>query len=119
MNVDVVDVLTVLCLGLVALGMVPTLASFAQFVIVGAHGIWNHYSRCRDYTPRVAFVLRTDLYAVAALAAGAVVTLGSELDLPPAWTMLAGAALCIFLRLMAIFYGWRAPVARWVGKAGE
>ena len=51
------DALTVLCLGLVALGMVPTLASFAQFLIVGAHGIWNHYPRCKDYTPRVAFVL--------------------------------------------------------------
>jgi cellulose synthase/poly-beta-1,6-N-acetylglucosamine synthase-like glycosyltransferase len=51
------DVLTVLCLGLVLLGMVPTLASFAQFLLVGTHGIWNHYSKCRDYTPRVAFVL--------------------------------------------------------------
>ena len=51
------DALTALCLGLVALGMVPTLASFAQFLIVGAHGIWNHYPRCKDYTPRVAFVL--------------------------------------------------------------
>jgi hypothetical protein len=27
--------------------------------------------------------------------------------------MLAGAALCIFLRTMAIFFGWRAPVAPW------
>ncbi len=51
------DVLTILCLGLVAVGMVPTLASFAQFLIVGAHGIWNHYPKCSDYTPRVAFVL--------------------------------------------------------------
>ena len=39
------------------LGTVPTLVSFAQFVMVGLHGIWNHYPKCADYTPRVAFVL--------------------------------------------------------------
>jgi uncharacterized membrane protein YeiH len=61
----------------------------------------------------VPSVLRTDIYAVAALAAGAIVSLGSLLDVPPAWPMLAGAALCIFLRVMAIFFGWRAPVAPW------
>ena len=51
------DLLTYLCLIFVALGTVPTLVSFAQFVMVGLHGIWNHYSKCADYTPRVAFVL--------------------------------------------------------------
>ena len=51
------DALAVLCVLLVLLGMVPTLASFAQFVIVGLHGIWNHYAKCADYTPRVAFLL--------------------------------------------------------------
>jgi uncharacterized membrane protein YeiH len=61
----------------------------------------------------VPFVLRTDLYAVAALAAGAIVTLGNELGAPPAWAMLLGAAFCIFLRIMALFHGWRAPVSRW------
>ncbi|MCW5736621.1 MAG: trimeric intracellular cation channel family protein [Enhydrobacter sp.] len=61
----------------------------------------------------VPFVLRTDLYAVAALAAGAIVALGSEMGVPPAWTMLLGASFCIFLRIMALFYGWRAPVSRW------
>jgi uncharacterized membrane protein YeiH len=61
----------------------------------------------------VPSVLRTDIYAVAALAAGGVVALGDALDLPAAASMLAGAALCIFLRVMAIFFGWRAPVAPW------
>ena len=51
------ELLTVLCLILVVLSMVPTLVSFAQFVMVGLHGIWNHYPKCADYTPRVAFVL--------------------------------------------------------------
>lgn len=61
----------------------------------------------------VPFVLRTDLYAVAALAAGAIVALGSALGAPPAWAMLLGASFCIFLRIMALFHGWRAPVSRW------
>ncbi len=49
--------LAILCLLLAAIGMVPTCASFAQFLIVGLHGIWNHYSKSGPYTPRVAFVL--------------------------------------------------------------
>jgi uncharacterized membrane protein YeiH len=60
----------------------------------------------------IPFVLRSDLYAVAALAAGATVSLGHALDIPPTSAMLAGAAACIFLRIMAIYRGWRAPVAR-------
>lgn len=51
------DVLIGLFLFCVLLGMVPTLATFAQFLAVGLHGIWNHYPKCRDFTPRVAFVL--------------------------------------------------------------
>jgi cellulose synthase/poly-beta-1,6-N-acetylglucosamine synthase-like glycosyltransferase len=54
---DMTDVLIGLCLLFVMLGMVPTLATFAQFLAVGLHGIWNHYPKCRDFTPRVAFVL--------------------------------------------------------------
>ena len=54
----------------------------------------------------VPSVLRTDIYAVAALAAGAVVALGDVLGVAPAWSRPAGAALCIFLRAMAIFFGW-------------
>jgi uncharacterized membrane protein YeiH len=61
----------------------------------------------------VPFVLRTDLYAVAALAAGAIVTLGDALGAPPAWAMLLGASFCIFLRVMAMYHGWRAPISRW------
>jgi cellulose synthase/poly-beta-1,6-N-acetylglucosamine synthase-like glycosyltransferase len=38
-------------------GMLPTLALFAQFLVVGVHGVRNHYARCGDVTPRVAFVL--------------------------------------------------------------
>jgi uncharacterized membrane protein YeiH len=60
----------------------------------------------------IPFVLRSDLYALAALAAGGVVSAGSSLGVPPVYSMLVGAGVCIFLRLMAIYRGWRAPVAR-------
>lgn len=66
---------------------------------------------------RVPFVLREDLYAIAALVAGAIVSFGSMLGLPPLYPVLLGAAVCIWLRMMAIFRGWRAPVARWGGEA--
>ncbi len=57
------------------------------------------------------FVLRSDLYAVAALAGGAIVAAGHAIGVAPFYPMIVGAAVCIFLRLMAIYRGWRAPVA--------
>lgn len=60
-------------------------------------------------------VLRADLYATAALAGAAVVVAGELLQIPSAATMIAGAALCFGLRLMAIQRGWRLPLA----KSGE
>ncbi len=67
----------------------------------------------------VPFVLRVDLYAVAALAAGAMVASAEVLGLDAAIAMFAGAAACLFLRMMAIFRGWHAPVSRWSGDKGE
>ncbi len=64
----------------------------------------------------VPFVLKGDLYALAALAAAAVVAAGHVAKLPPVYPMLLGAAVCVFLRLMAIYRRWRAPVAR---RGGE
>ena len=61
----------------------------------------------------VPFVLRGDLYALAALAGGALVSIGTMMGMKPTYPMLLGAAACIFLRLMAIYYHWRAPLARW------
>jgi uncharacterized membrane protein YeiH len=57
-------------------------------------------------------VLRTDLYAVAALAGAAVVVIGNVLHLPSVAITIAGALLCFGLRLMAIHRGWRLPNAR-------
>lgn len=52
-----IDALVIVCLGLTLLGTVPTLSSLAQFLIIGWHGVRNHYALCADHTPRVAFIL--------------------------------------------------------------
>lgn len=60
----------------------------------------------------VPMVLRSELYAVAALAGAAVVALGAVLGLAPAATAIAGALLCFALRLAAIRRAWHLPKAR-------
>jgi uncharacterized membrane protein YeiH len=56
-------------------------------------------------------VLRSDLYAVAALAGASIVVIGDLLGLSYGVSALAGAALCFGLRFMAIRYGWHLPAA--------
>ncbi len=59
----------------------------------------------------VPIVLRRDLYAVAALAAAALISVGHELHLPAAPTAVAAMLLCFVLRVLAIRRRWRLPVA--------
>jgi uncharacterized membrane protein YeiH len=64
----------------------------------------------RDVLVReIPSVLRSELYAVAALAGAAVVVGGDRLGLPSAGTAIAGAALCFGLRIAAIRRGWNLP----------
>ena len=65
-------------------------------------------------------VLRSDLYAVAALAGASIVVIGDMLDLSYGVSALAGATLCFGLRFMAIRHGWHLPVAHLSaqGRAG-
>lgn len=60
----------------------------------------------------IPVVLRSDLYAVAALAGAAVVVGGSLLHAPLIVTALAGGLVCFGLRIMAIRRGWQLRVAR-------
>jgi uncharacterized membrane protein YeiH len=62
-------------------------------------------------TTQVPTVLYSELYAVAALAGALAVVVGSALRLPPTPVGWGGVAICVFLRLMAIYRGWRLPVA--------
>ncbi len=59
----------------------------------------------------IPIVLRAELYAVAALAAAAVVVIGHTLRLPVAPVTAVALILCFWLRVMAIRHGWRLPVA--------
>jgi uncharacterized membrane protein YeiH len=60
---------------------------------------------------QIPTVLRSELYAVAALSGAAVVVVGHVLNLPRAETAFTGAALCFGIRLIAIRRGWRLPLA--------
>jgi uncharacterized membrane protein YeiH len=56
-------------------------------------------------------VLRTELYAVAALLGAAFTVGGQRLGMPLHLAAPLGAALCIALRLFALRYRWHLPVA--------
>jgi uncharacterized membrane protein YeiH len=58
---------------------------------------------------QVPVVLRSDLYAVAALAGATIVVIGDHFCVPPLATAIGGAASCFGLRLMAIQRGWHLP----------
>jgi cellulose synthase/poly-beta-1,6-N-acetylglucosamine synthase-like glycosyltransferase len=42
---------------LVLLGVIPVITLLIQFLLVGFHGLKNHYSKCRPYTPNVAIII--------------------------------------------------------------
>lgn len=62
-------------------------------------------------------VLRSDLYAVAALAAAAVVVIGHISGVSYGVSALIGGLLCLGLRYMAIRHGWHLPVAHLSARA--
>ncbi len=42
---------------LVALGAIPMVVAFVQFLLVGRHAQANRYTHCSNFTPRVAFIV--------------------------------------------------------------
>jgi len=67
----------------------------------------------RDVLVReIPTVLRTDIYALAALIGATVIVGARALDLPPYLASLIGAVLCFGIRLGAMHYGWRLPAAK-------
>lgn len=89
-----------------AYGLSPLMAAMLGVVTCIGGGV------ARDLlTLQVPTVLRSELYAVAALAGAGTISLGFWLDLPRHPTVLAGVGICLFLRLMSIYRGWRLPVA--------
>ena len=60
---------------------------------------------------RTPVVLRSDLYALAALAGASVIVIGSRFDLPELPVLLVAVSLCFGLRFAAIRYDWHLPIA--------
>lgn len=58
---------------------------------------------------RVPVVLRGELYATPALAGALVVVLADRGDLPRALVVVAGFAVCLVWRLLALWRNWSAP----------
>jgi uncharacterized membrane protein YeiH len=67
----------------------------------------------------VPTVLRAEVYAVAALAGATVVVVGHLLQFPSTPVAIAGAVLCLGLRLGAIRRGWELPVAPRVERIAD
>jgi len=61
---------------------------------------------------QVPAVLRSDLYALAALVGAAIVVGGHVLGIHPAASTFIGGVVCFLLRYMAIRHGWHLPHAR-------
>ncbi len=90
-----------------AFGLNPVMAALLGMVTGIGGGM------ARDVlAAEIPTVLRSDIYAVAALAGACVVVIGQPLHIPATATALVGAGLCFGLRLMAIRRGWHLPVAR-------
>ncbi len=60
----------------------------------------------------IPHVLRSDLYAVAALVGASVVVIGNAMGVSYGVSAPVGAVLCFGLRFLAIRHGWHLPTAR-------
>jgi uncharacterized membrane protein YeiH len=61
------------------------------------------------FLARVPNVLRSDIYATAAMAGATVMIAGRKLKLPPAWAAISGGAVCFTLRVVSVLRHWNLP----------
>lgn len=88
-------------------GLSPAMAALLGVVTAVGGGI------VRDILlAEIPAVLRSDLYAVAALLAGAIVAVGNVLEMPAVFSAVVGGLACLGLRVMAIERDWHLPRAR-------
>jgi uncharacterized membrane protein YeiH len=64
------------------------------------------------FLSKIPTVLRTDIYALAALAGALIVIVGSKLNFSPIMNACAGVFVCFSLRVLAMQYHWHLPVAK-------
>ena len=91
-----------------AFGLNPVMAALLGMVT----GIGGGVMRDLLLT-RVPVVFQSDIYALAALAGSAVVVIGHWLNWPQIPTAVAGALLIFGLRILAMWFNWRMPSARY------
>lgn len=95
----------------IALGLGPVPASLLG-MLTGIGG-----GMARDILVReIPAVLRTDLYAVAALAGSSVMVIADRFQFSSTAATSVGIVICFGIRLLAIRRGWRLPVAREIGN---
>ena len=58
---------------------------------------------------RVPNVMRSDIYATAALAGAAIMIAARKLKISDKWAALAGGTFCFALRLVSVWRGWNLP----------
>jgi uncharacterized membrane protein YeiH len=88
-------------------GILPVMAMLMGMITGTGGGI------ARDLlVARTPVVLRSELYAVAALLGAGVVVIGSGLGGPRAPVAVAGALLCMAIRLLAVRLHWNLPRSR-------
>ena len=61
---------------------------------------------------RVPAILEREIYASAALLGALVFVVSAEVGAMSAWTPWVATAVCVGVRLLALYYGWRLPVYR-------
>ena len=67
----------------------------------------------RDVLVReIPAVLRTEIYAVAALVGSSVVVIGYLLNVPSYVAAITGALLCFTIRILSMHFKWRLPTAK-------
>jgi len=89
-----------------AFGLNPVMAALLGMLTGVGGGI------ARDVLlAEIPTVLRSDLYAVAALAGAAVVVIGAQMHAPIIGTAVGGGLVCFGLRWAALRRGWHLPVA--------
>ena len=64
---------------------------------------------CDVLLARVPVVLRSDVYATAALLGATIVVLGLKLKVRPVLAMTVGAIACFVLRMVAVWQHWNLP----------
>ena len=58
---------------------------------------------------RVPNVLKSDIYAVAAIVGATVIVLGLKAQWPRTWVMMLGGVTCFVLRMVAVWQHWNLP----------